>query len=245
MPVPPSSISTSRGTLGYSGEVFTMAIVLVRDLPALETCIAKHRVTQTESKASQMRTAQKLALARTILEENQISVFLADLDPRAALVSERKLDKDLLYDSMAGQALAYYLQRGDLQQGLSYRLSMDIRGSLRESYEDLVRDSIGNVLMNRESPLVSDIDVRFLDSKFSAGVQAADLFSNGLPHGALAEGLALPGLSAQVHRGGRGARRLRLRPAAAGRPDDADRQQPARAGGDGARGAQARVAVRG
>lgn len=166
------------GTLGYSGEVFTMAIVLVRDLPALETCIAKHRVTQTESKASQMRTAQKLALARTILEENQISVFLADLDPRAALVSERKLDKDLLYDSMAGQALAYYLQRGDLQQGLSYRLSMDIRGSLRESYEDLVRDSIGNVLMNRENPLVSDIDVRFLDSKFSAGVQAADLFSN-------------------------------------------------------------------
>ena len=166
------------GTLGYSGEVFTMAIVLVRDLPALETCIAKHRVTQTESKASQMRTAQKLALARTILEENQISVFLADLDPRAALVSERKLDKDLLYDSMAGQALAYYLQRSDLQQGLAYRLSMDIRGSLRESYEDLVRDSIGNVLMNRESPLVSDIDVRFLDSKFSAGVQAADLFSN-------------------------------------------------------------------
>ena len=166
------------GTLGYSGEIFTMAIVLVRDLPGLETSVAKHRVTQTESKASQMKTAQKLALARTLIEENGLEIFLADLDPRAAIVSERKLDKDMLYDSMAGQALAYYLQRGDLQRGLAYRLSMDIRGSLRESYEDLVRDSIGNVLMHRDEPLVTDIDVRFLDSKFSAGVQAADLFSN-------------------------------------------------------------------
>lgn len=166
------------GTLGYAGEVFTMAIVLVRDLPRLETSIAKHKVTQSESKASQMRTQQKLALARTLIEENDLHIFLADLDGRAAMASERKLDKDLLYDSMAGQALAYYLQRGDLQQGLSYRLSMDIRGSLRESYEDMVRGSIGNVLMHREQPLVSDLDVRFLDSKFSAGVQAADLFSN-------------------------------------------------------------------
>ena len=166
------------GTLGYSGEVFTMAIVLVRDLPGLETSVAKHRVTQTESKASQMKTAQKLALARTLIEENGLEIFLADLDPRAAMASERKLDKDMLYDSMAGQALAYYLQRGDLQRGLAYRLSMDIRGSLRESYEDLVRGSIGNVLMHRDEPLVTDIDVRFLDSKFSAGVQAADLFSN-------------------------------------------------------------------
>ena len=166
------------GTLGYSGEVFTMAIVLVRDLPGLETSVAKHRVTQTESKASQMKTAQKLALARTLIEENGLEIFLADLDPRAAMASERKLDKDMLYDSMAGQALAYYLQRGDLERGLSYRLSMDIRGSLRESYEDLVRGSIGNVLMHRDEPLVTDIDVRFLDSKFSAGVQAADLFSN-------------------------------------------------------------------
>ena len=166
------------GTLGYAGEVFTMAVVLVRDLPRLETSIAKHKVTQTESKASQMRTAQKLALARTLIEENDIHVYLADLDPRAAMASERKLDKDMLYDSMAGQALAYYLTRGEMEQGRAYRLSMDIRGSLRESYEDMVRGSIGNVLMHRADPLVSDLDVRFLDSKFSAGVQAADLFSN-------------------------------------------------------------------
>lgn len=166
------------GTLGYTGEVFTMAIVLVRDLATLENSVAKNRVTQNESKASQMKTPQKLALARTLIEENDLTIYLADLDPRAALVSERKLDKDMLYDSMAGQALAYYLQRGDLLQGVTYRLSMDIRGSLRESYEDLVRDSVGNVLMHRDQPLVSDIDVRFLDSKFSAGVQVADLFSN-------------------------------------------------------------------
>jgi hypothetical protein len=166
------------GTLGYSGEIFTMAIVQVRDLPQLETSIAKHRVTQNESKASQMRTAQKLSLARTLIEENDIKVMLADLDPRAAMISERKLDKDMLYDSMAGQAIAYYLQRGDLLQGAVYRLSMDIRGSLRESYEDLVSESIGNLLIHREHPLVRDIDVRFLDSKYSAGVQAADLFSN-------------------------------------------------------------------
>ncbi|MBM6999989.1 DUF3800 domain-containing protein [bacterium] len=166
------------GTLGYSGEVFTMAIVLVHDLPTLETSVAKHRVTATESKASQMRTNQKLGLARTLFKENDIKVLLADLDPRAASVSERKLDKDMLYDSMAGQALAYYLQRGDLERGVAYRLSMDIRGSLRESYEDLVRESIGNLLIHRADPLVTDIDVRFLDSKFSAGVQVADLFSN-------------------------------------------------------------------
>ncbi|MEE8717367.1 MAG: DUF3800 domain-containing protein [Coriobacteriales bacterium] len=177
-PTPIKLYLDESGTLGYSGEVFTMAIILVNDLPKLETSMAKHRVTQNESKASQMRTPQKLALARTLIEENDIKVLLADLDPRAAMASERKLDKDMLYDSMAGQALSFYLQRGDLIPGMSYRLSMDIRGSLRESYEDLVRESVGNLLIHRENPLVSDIDVRFIDSKFSAGVQAADLFSN-------------------------------------------------------------------
>ncbi len=177
-PTPIKLYLDESGTLGYSGEVFTMAIILVNDLPKLETSMAKHRVTQNESKASQMRTPQKLALARTLIEENEIKVLLADLDPRAAMASERKLDKDMLYDSMAGQALSFYLQRGDLVPGMSYRLSMDIRGSLRESYEDLVRESVGNLLIHRENPLVSDIDVRFIDSKFSAGVQAADLFSN-------------------------------------------------------------------
>lgn len=166
------------GTLGFSGEPFTMAMVLVGNLPALEASTAKHRVTQTEVKASQMKTAQKLALARMLLDENDIEVFLASLDPLAAMVSERKLDKELLYDSMAAQALSYYLERGEMPRGEAYRLSMDMRGGLRESYEDMVCESVGNVLMHRAEPLVSALDVRFLDSKYSAGVQAADLFSN-------------------------------------------------------------------
>ncbi len=166
------------GTLGYSGELFTMALVLVRDLPKLETSTLKHRVTQSEVKASQMKTAQKLALARTLLEENDIEVFLARLDPLAAMVCERKLDKEFLYDSMVAQALAHYLELGLLRRGVPYRISMDMRGGLRESYEDMVGESVGNVLMHRAEPLVTGLDVRFLDSRYSAGVQAADLFSN-------------------------------------------------------------------
>ena len=94
------------------------------------------------------------------------------------MASERKLDKELLYDSMVAQALNFYLTRGDMARGLPYRISMDMRGGLRESYEDMVAESVGNVLMHRSDPLVTGLDVRFLDSKYSAGVQAADLFSN-------------------------------------------------------------------
>lgn len=166
------------GTLGYGGELFTMAFVLVRDLPKLESCTLKHRVTQSEVKASQMKTAQKLALARTLLEENDIQVYLARLDPIAAMVCERKLDKEFLYDSMVAQGLVYYFEQGALERGVAYRLSMDMRGGLRESYEDMVGQSVGSVLMHREVPFVSSLDVRFLDSRYSAGVQAADLFSN-------------------------------------------------------------------
>lgn len=166
------------GTLGYGGEIFTMAMVLVRDLPKLEACTLKNRITQSEVKASQMKTAQKLALARTLLEENDIEIYLAKLDPLAAMISERKLDKELLYDSMVAQALAFYLERNELPQGLPYRISMDMRGGLRESYEDMVAESVGNVLMHRAEPLVTNLDARFLDSKYSAGIQAADLFSN-------------------------------------------------------------------
>lgn len=166
------------GTLGFGGEIFTMAMVLVRDLPKLEACTLRNRTTQSEVKASQMKTAQKLALARTLLEENDIDVYLAKLDPLAAMASERKLDKELLYDSMVAQALAHYLANGAMARNLPYRISMDMRGGLRESYEDMVAESIGNVLMHRPDPLVAGLDVRFLDSKYSAGVQAADLFSN-------------------------------------------------------------------
>lgn len=166
------------GTLGFGGEIFTMAMVLVRDLPKLEACTLRNRTTQSEVKASQMKTAQKLALARTLLEENDIDVYLAKLDPLAAMASERKLDKELLYDSMVAQALAHYLANGAMARDLPYRISMDMRGGLRESYEDMVAESIGNVLMHRPDPLVTGLDVRFLDSKYSAGVQAADLFSN-------------------------------------------------------------------
>lgn len=166
------------GTLGYSGELFTMAFVLVHDLPRLESSTLKHRVTQSEVKASQMKTAQKLALARTLLEENDIQVFLAKLDPIAAMVCERKLDKEFIYDSMVAQGMAHYLERGALPRDVPYRISMDMRGGLRESYEDMVAESVGNVLMHRNEPLVSSLDVRFLDSRYSAGVQAADLFSN-------------------------------------------------------------------
>lgn len=166
------------GTLGFGGEIFTMAMVLVRDLPKLEACTLRNRTTQSEVKASQMKTAQKLALARTLLEENEIDVYLVKLDPHAAMASERKLDKELLYDSMVAQALNFYLTRGDMARGLPYRISMDMRGGLRESYEDMVAESVGNVLMHRSDPLVTGLDVRFLDSKYSAGVQAADLFSN-------------------------------------------------------------------
>ncbi len=166
------------GTLGFGGEIFTMAMVLVRDLPKLEACTLRNRTTQSEVKASQMKTAQKLALARTLLEENDIDIYLVKLDPHAAMASERKLDKELLYDSMVAQALNFYLTRGDMTRGLPYRISMDMRGGLRESYEDMVAESVGNVLMHRPDPLVTGLDVRFLDSKYSAGVQAADLFSN-------------------------------------------------------------------
>ena len=166
------------GTLGYAGEQFTIAMILVHDLIKLEASTSKHRSTQSEVKASQMKTPQKLALARTLFEENDIEVFLARLDPVAAMASERRLDKEFLYDSMVAQALAFYLERGDLPRGVPYRVSMDMRGGLRESYEDIVAQSVGNVLTHRAEPLVTSLDVRFLDSRFSAGVQAADLFSN-------------------------------------------------------------------
>ena len=166
------------GTLGFGGEVFTMAMVLVSDLARLENSIAHNKVTQAEIKASQMKTPQKLELAKKLLEENDLQVFLLAIEPAAASACIRKLDKELLYDSMIAQAMAYYLQRGDLPQGRAYRLSMDMRGGIRESFEDVVCESIGSVLMHREKPLVSDLQVRYMDSKYSAGVQVADLFSN-------------------------------------------------------------------
>ena len=166
------------GTLGFGGEVFTMAMVLVSDLAKLETSIARNKTTQAEIKASQMKTPQKLELARKLLEENDLQIFLLTIDPAAAYACERKLDKELLYDSMIAQAMAYYLQRGELPRGRAYRLSLDMRGGIRESFEDMVRESIGNVLMHRDEPLVTDLQVRYMDSKYSAGVQVADLFSN-------------------------------------------------------------------
>ena len=166
------------GTLGFGGEVFTMAMVLVSDLAKLESSIARNKTTQAEIKASQMKTPQKLELARKLLEENDLQIFLLTIDPAAAYACERKLDKELLYDSMIAQAMAYYLQRGELPRGRAYRLSLDMRGGIRESFEDMVRESIGNVLMHRDEPLVTDLQVRYMDSKYSAGVQVADLFSN-------------------------------------------------------------------
>lgn len=166
------------GTLGFGDEVFTMAMVLVSDLAKLEGCIARNRTTQAEIKASQMKTAQKLALAKTILEHNDLEIYLLTIDPAAANACERKLDKELLYDSMIAQAMAYYLERDELPRGGAYRLSLDMRGGIRESFEDMVCESIGNVLMHREEPLVSDLQIRYMDSKYSAGVQVADLFSN-------------------------------------------------------------------
>ena len=166
------------GTLGFGDEVFTMAMVLVSDLAKLEGCIARNKTTQAEIKASQMKTAQKLALAKTILEHNDLEIYLLTIDPAAANACERKLDKELLYDSMIAQAMAYYLERDELPRGGAYRLSLDMRGGIRESFEDMVCESIGNVLMHREEPLVSDLQIRYMDSKYSAGVQVADLFSN-------------------------------------------------------------------
>lgn len=166
------------GTLGFGDEVFTMAMVLVSDLAKLESCIARNKTTQAEIKASQMKTAQKLALAKTILEHNDLEIYLLTIDPAAANACERKLDKELLYDSMIAQAMAYYLERDELPRGGAYRLSLDMRGGIRESFEDMVCESIGNVLMHREEPLVSDLQIRYMDSKYSAGVQVADLFSN-------------------------------------------------------------------
>lgn len=166
------------GTLGFGDEVFTMAMVLVNDLAKLEGCIARSKTTQAEIKASQMKTAQKLALAKTILEHNDLEIYLLTIDPAAANACERKLDKELLYDSMIAQAMAYYLERDELPRGGAYRLSLDMRGGIRESFEDMVCESIGNVLMHREEPLVSDLQIRYMDSKYSAGVQVADLFSN-------------------------------------------------------------------
>ena len=166
------------GTLGFGDEVFTMAMVLVSDLVKLEGCIARNKTTQAEIKASQMKTAQKLALAKTILEHNDLEIYLLTIDPAAANACERKLDKELLYDSMIAQAMAYYLERDELPRGGAYRLSLDMRGGIRESFEDMVCESIGNVLMHREEPLVSDLQIRYMDSKYSAGVQVADLFSN-------------------------------------------------------------------
>ena len=166
------------GTLGFGDEVFTMAMVLVNDLAKLEGCIARNKTTQAEIKASQMKTAQKLALAKTILEHNNLEIYLLTIDPAAANACERKLDKELLYDSMIAQAMAYYLERDELPRGGAYRLSLDMRGGIRESFEDMVCESIGNVLMHREEPLVSDLQIRYMDSKYSAGVQVADLFSN-------------------------------------------------------------------
>lgn len=166
------------GTLGFGDEVFTMAMVLVSDLAKLESCIARNKTTQAEIKASQMKTAQKLALAKTILEHNDLEIYLLTIDPAAANACERKLDKELLYDSMIAQAMAYYLERDELPRGGAYRLSLDMRGGIRESFEDMVCESIGNVLMHREEPLVSDLQIRYMDSKYSSGVQVADLFSN-------------------------------------------------------------------
>lgn len=166
------------GTLGFGDEVFTMAMVLVSDLAKLEGCIARNKTTQAEIKASQMKTAQKLALAKTILEHNDLEIYLLTIDPAAANACERKLDKELLYDSMIAQAMAYYLERDELPRGGAYRLSLDMRGGIRESFEDMVCESIGNVLMHRKEPLVSDLQIRYMDSKYSAGVQVADLFSN-------------------------------------------------------------------
>ena len=166
------------GTLGFGDEVFTMAMVLVSDLAKLEGCIARNKTTQAEIKASQMKTAQKLALAKTILEHNDLEIYLLTIDPAAANACERKLDKELLYDSMIAQAMAYYLERDELPRGGAYRLSLDMRGGIRESFEDMVCESIGNVLMHREKPLVSDLQIRYMDSKYSAGVQVAYLFSN-------------------------------------------------------------------
>ena len=166
------------GTLGFGDEVFTMAMVRVHDLPKLEACIARNKTTQAEIKASQMKTGQKLDLARKLLEQNSLQIYLLTIDPAAAYACERKLDKELLYDSMIAQAMAYYLGRNELPQGRSYRLSLDMRGGIRESFEDMVRESIGNVLMHRDAPLVTDLDIRYMDSKYSAGVQVADLFSN-------------------------------------------------------------------
>ncbi len=166
------------GTLGFGDEVFTMAMVRVHDLPKLEACIARNKTTQAEIKASQMKTAQKLSLANTILNQNGLQIYLLTIDPAAASACERKLDKELLYDSMIAQAMAYYLERGELPRGLPYRLSLDMRGGIRESFEDMVCESIGNVLMHRADPLVSGLDIRYMDSKYSAGVQVADLFSN-------------------------------------------------------------------
>ena len=166
------------GTLGFGDEVFTMAMVLVSDLAKLEGCIARNKTTQAEIKASQMKTAQKLALAKTILEHNDLEIYLLTIDPAAANACERKLDKELLYDSMIAQAMAYYLERDELPRGGAYRLSLDMRGGIRESFEDMVCESIGNVLMHREEPLVSNLQIRYMDSKYSAGVQVADLFSN-------------------------------------------------------------------
>ena len=166
------------GTLGFGDEVFTMAMVLVSDLAKLESCIARNKTTQAEIKASQMKTAQKLALAKTILEHNNLEIYLLTIDPAAANACERKLDKELLYDSMIAQAMAYYLERDELPRGGAYRLSLDMRGGIRESFEDMACESIGNVLMHREEPLVSDLQIRYMDSKYSAGVQVADLFSN-------------------------------------------------------------------
>ena len=166
------------GTLGFGDEVFTMAMVLVSDLAKLEGCIARNKTTQAEIKASQMKTAQKLALAKTILEHNDLEIYLLTIDPAAANACERKLDKELLYDSMIAQAMAYYLERDELPRGSAYRLSLDMRGGIRESFEDMVCESIGNVLMHREEPLISDLQIRYMDSKYSAGVQVADLFSN-------------------------------------------------------------------
>ena len=166
------------GTLSFGDEVFTMAMVLVSDLAKLEGCIARNKTTQAEIKASQMKTAQKLTLAKTVLEHNDLEIYLLTIDPAAANACERKLDKELLYDSMIAQAMAYYLERDELPRGGAYRLSLDMRGGIRESFEDMVCESIGNVLMHREEPLVSDLQIRYMDSKYSAGVQVADLFSN-------------------------------------------------------------------
>ena len=110
------------GTLGFGDEVFTMAMVLVSDLAKLEGCIARNKTTQAEIKASQMKTAQKLALAKTILEHNDLEIYLLTIDPAAANACERKLDKELLYDSMIAQAMAYYLERDELPRGGAYRL---------------------------------------------------------------------------------------------------------------------------